>query len=301
MRFALLGDHPDGIELARALCASNRHQVPLYWGDPAGLRQLARHGIEPRHVADLEELLVDAHLDAVIVAGRPGVRASQLRRALQSECHVLCVHPADTSPDSAYEAAMIRADTGRVLMPMLPLTLHPGVRRLKELPASPRLIELEIWSNEEALLDGPKPSVPGWDLLRFLGGEVAELSAVGVGGALTFGQPLMISGRFLNGLLFQSKYLSQQAEARLQIALVTATGRAVLAFAQGWPGPAQLTWTDEEGRPQAEAWEALDPWPALLERFEDAVDRAKTKRSCPLPQGEGPGVRGNLLDDPRAT
>ena len=157
MRFALLGDHPDGLDMARALAATLRHQLRLYSGPVAGFQQLQRHGLIARSVVDLEEVLVDPELDAVIVASNPTSRPGQLRRALQSECHVLCVHPADPSPDVAYEAAMIQADTGRVLLPLLPMTLHPGVVRLKELRLMPRLLELEIWSTEEVVLES------GWE------------------------------------------------------------------------------------------------------------------------------------------
>jgi predicted dehydrogenase len=281
MRFALLGDHADGLDMARALAASGRHELGLYCGPPTGLQQLQRHALTPRPVNDLEELLVDAHLDAVIVAGSMNVRAAQLRRALQAECHVLSVHPADVSPDIAYEAAMLQADTGRVLLPLLPMTLHPGIRRLKDLSLSPRLVELEIWSTEEVLLEGQKPGVPGWDVLRYLGGEIAELFVLAGGTELAGGQPASASGRFLNGSLFQATYLPNQAESRWRLAFVTPTGRAVIRFEHGWPGPAQLTYADGAGAEQTVTWEAIDPWAALVERFEQAVEAAARKKTAP--------------------
>lgn len=281
MRFALLGDHADGLDMARALTATGRHELRLYFGPAAGLLQLQRLGLAPLVRTDLEELLVDAELDAVIVAGDLGVRGAQLRRALQAECHVLCVHPADASPDVAYEAAMIQADTGRVLLPLLPMTLHPGVRRLKDLPLSPRLFELEIWSTEEALLQGRRPSMPGWDVLRYLAGEIGELFVLAGGGELSGEQPVSASGRFLNGSILQASYLPHQAEPRWRLALVTPAGRAVLHFVQGWPGPAELTYTDADGAHQTERLESLDPWTALVERFEQAVQAAALKKPAP--------------------
>ena len=181
MRFALRGDHRDGLDLACAVAKSGPHELRLYCGSAAGRSQLQRHGLNPRTLVDPEELLADPEIDAIIVAGSETARPVQLRRALQAECHVLCVHPADPSPDVAYEAAMIQADTGRVLLPLLPMTLHPGVVRLAEMArtGSARLVELEIWATEEVLLDfaqpGHKPSLPGWDVLRYVGGEVAHL------------------------------------------------------------------------------------------------------------------------------
>jgi predicted dehydrogenase len=285
MRFALLGDHRDGVDLACALAASGRHEVGLYCGAPAGLAYLQRHGVNPRSIGDLEELLAEPELEAVIVAGSAAARPAQLRRALQSECHVLCVHPADPSPDVAYEAAMIQADTGRVLLPMLPAALHPGMVRLAELARAEaaRLVELEIWSTEEVLWESAsadlKPGLPGWDILRFVGGEIGEIYVQSSHAELAPGEPVLVTGRFVNGTLLHAVYLPNQAEARLRVALVTTTGRVTLDFAHGWPGAARLTLADDAGR--AEAWEPFHPWQALIERFEQAVLAAAVRKPEP--------------------
>src|SRR5262249_28274591 len=149
MHFAILGSHPDGLEMAAALVASGRHKL-LACTTPVPAVYHARLG-DPKPVADLEEVLADPAIDAVIVAGSPVNRPTQLRRALQSERPVLCVHPADDSPDTGYEAALIQQDTGRILLPLLPDALHPGILRLAELigqgNAGPfgdlRLVEME--------------------------------------------------------------------------------------------------------------------------------------------------------------
>src|SRR3954447_22293131 len=84
MRFALLGDHPDGLDLARALAESGRHQLAAYSGPPAGAEVLRRWQLTAPAVADVEEVLANPAIDAVIVAGAASVRPAQLRRALQS-------------------------------------------------------------------------------------------------------------------------------------------------------------------------------------------------------------------------
>src|SRR6516164_3756435 len=132
MRFALLGDHPDGLDMARALAESGRHQVLAYSGSAVGLEYLRRWQIAATPIGDVEEILADPAIDAVIVAGKPADRPAQLRRSLQSERHVLCVHPADDSPDLAYEAAMIQGDTGMILLPLVAEALHPALRQMKE-------------------------------------------------------------------------------------------------------------------------------------------------------------------------
>jgi hypothetical protein len=80
---------------------------------------------------------------------------------------------------------MIQAETKRLLLPLLPDTLHPGFSALATLlrraPAV-GLIDMEHWAEETALLDadvpGHKAGLPGWDVLRFLGGEIAEVMAL---------------------------------------------------------------------------------------------------------------------------
>jgi predicted dehydrogenase len=281
MRFAILGNHPDGVAMAAALVASGRHEQTT------------------RQVSDAEEVLADPDVEAVIVAGHPAVRPAQLRRALQSERHVLCVYPPDQTADIAYEADLIRQDTGRVLMPLLPGSTHPAVRRLAEfirLPgkdkdaASPvgsfRLLEMERITPRPA--DG-KPTFPGWDLLRALGGEIAEVSGFAAAEHPEVEEPVLASGRFERGGLFHVTFLPDHSDAQSRLTVVGDRGRVELVFPAGWQGPAFLDWRDESGELREEAWDAWDPWPALVERFEAAVaDKTHTWLDA---------VRGAELDD----
>ena len=93
---------------------------------------------------DLEEMLADPAVELVIVAGAALDRAAQLRRCLQAERHVLCVHPPDDSPDSAYEAAMIQGDTHCLLLPLLPDSLHPAMRELTDFGSQGTLGSLRL-------------------------------------------------------------------------------------------------------------------------------------------------------------
>src|SRR5262249_23876271 len=164
-------------------------------------------------------------------AGSPANRAAQLRRALQSERDVLCVHPCSPTYDVAYEAAMIQGDTKRALVPILPEALHPAVVRLAGLArdrAGPggalRLVEAERAGGEvllDAGMEGHKPSLPGWDVLRALGGEVAEVSAFAEHEEVEGGSPLVVAGRFEKGGLFRLSLLPGERESRWRL---TVTG-----------------------------------------------------------------------------
>jgi predicted dehydrogenase len=308
MRFALLGDHPDGLDMARALVESGRHRLIAYCGPAVGREYLRRWGLDAEPVSDLEEVLADPAVDALIVAGGPADRAAQLRRALQSERHVLCVHPADQTPDVAYEALMIQGDTHQVLLPLLPESLHPGVLRLAELAAqgpAPGLLKVERWSTEQVLLDadqaGHRPGLPGWDALRRVGGEVAEVSAFAAGEEAAADAPLLLAGRFERGGLFQAALVPEQSEPRWRLSLLVGYGRAELVFPLGWPGPARLTWQDETGAERQVSWDSWNPWPALVEAFEDAVAaqqaaEAEGRPAEPLLSWNDE-VRGLELDD----
>ncbi|MGH7173898.1 MAG: Gfo/Idh/MocA family oxidoreductase [Gemmataceae bacterium] len=309
MRFALLGDHPDGVDMACALAESGRHRVLAYTA-PLSEDVLRRLGENVRRVSDVEEVLADPAIEAVIVAGHAGVRPAQLRRALQSERHVLCVHPPDQTPEVAYEAAMIRNDTGCVLMPLLPEATHPAIRRLaefirrKEASGSPigvfRLLEMERGAEGEVLdgvwIAGHKPSFPGWDILRILGGEIQEVSAFAEQEELREGEPVLVAGRFEQGGLFHVSLLPRQRQSSWRLTAIGSGGRAELLFPLGWNGPAILDWRDADGEAHEEYWERWDPWPVLIEVFEQMVASVAPPER-PLRLSWQDAIRALELDD----
>jgi predicted dehydrogenase len=298
MRFALLGDHPDGLDMARALVESGRHALAAYSGSPVGAEYLRRWNIAARAVGDLEEVLADPGVEAVIVAGSPADRPAQLRRALQSERYVLCVHPADQNPDTAYEAAMLQADTRQLLLPLLPEALHPGVQRLAQLAhaAEPiRLVEMERWTAEAALLEhdtpGHRPAVPGWDVLRHIGGEIAEVVGYAADEEVTPEEPLLLSGRFEGGGVFRASFIGNHPDPCWRLTVLLTYDRLELTFPQGWPGPARLTRRDESGALCEETWEAWNPWPALVEAFEAALQQKAEGRRQKAAAPQAVGMR----------
>jgi predicted dehydrogenase len=300
MRFALLGDHPDGVEMACALAQTGRHRILAYTAS-LGEEILQRWGGAARRVSDLEEILADPAIEAVLVASHPSVRPAQLRRALQSERHVLCVHPPDQTPEIAYEAAMIRNDTGCVLFPLLPEATHPAFRRLAEFvrrkdgDASPigrfRLLAMERDAADEVLdgiwIVGQKPSFPGWDILRTVGAEIQEVSAFAEHEELQEGEPVLVAGRFEQGGLFQLTLCPRERAPGWRLTLVGSAGRAELQFPLGWNGPAYLDWHDENGESQEEYWEHWDPWPVLIEMFEQIVEPRAGAGACLPEAGTG--------------
>jgi predicted dehydrogenase len=329
MLFALIGSDPDGVEMACALVQSGRHRLAAYT-TAATEDVLARYGPDANRVGDVEEILADAAVELGIVAGPEWLRPAQLRRAIQSERHVLCAYPPDRTPEVAYEAAMMQQDTGYVLLPLLPRGLHPGVARLRGLLGqSPEaggvgplvLLEVEASETGEVLLgideEARKLGFPGWEVLRAVGGEVEEVSAFAEADELRPGEPVLLSGRFSRGGLFQVTLLPRRKSAEWRLNAVGKGGRAELLLPQGWDGPAFLTRPDPAGGEREETWERWDPWAALVEVVEAAVERRPARalpdpdqregiRAEPPGPGEGTGeaglswqdaVRGLELDD----
>src|SRR5579875_2355110 len=291
MRFALLGDHPDGVDMACALAECGRHQFVAYT-TPLSAEILHRLGSAIRRISDVEEILADPAVEAVIVAGHAGVRPAQLRRALQSERHVLCVYPPDQTPEVAYEAAMICNDTGCVLLPLLPEATHPAIRRLTDFVHRKdstnssiggfRLLTMEREAEGEVLEGtwsaGHKPSFLGWDILRTIGGEIQEVSAFTQGETLREGEPVLIAGRFEAGGLFHVQLLPHQRQPSWRLRVIGKDGHVELLFPLGWSGPAILDWRDAEGETHEEYWQHWDPWPTLIETFEQMLQRVSQTR-----------------------
>lgn len=304
MQFALLGNHPDGINLAAALVGSGRHQLLACTHEDPRLQALAG---QARRVADVEEILADPAIEVIVVASKVRARPDQLRRALQSERHVLCLHPAGDGPEIAYEAGMIRDDVRRVLFPVLPAATHPAFHRLAhfvcrkiEASADAPLGAFLLLAIERATPSSQPPGVqgdvgkmafPDWELLRAIGGDVAELSAFAAEEEVGPDDPVVLTGKFERGGLFQTTLLPNQAQPSLRLTVIGNASRAELLFPAGGDGPAMLDWTDAAGTTHEEYWDAWDPWPTLVAAFEAAV------AGRPTPVNWQDAVRALELDD----
>src|SRR4051812_11571156 len=213
MRIAILGDHPDGWAVARAAAAGGRHRLIAYVG-----ARLPADRPDVRATADLEDVLADPNVEAVIVASRPGERLDQLRRVLQSERPALCVHPVDQRPDGAYEMNMLQGDVHQVVLPLLPEAFHPQIDELRrQIPTKPRLIELTVTGPEDILFEtaatDARPRFPGWMLLRRLGGEIVEVVGFAAAEEVRAGETALVQGRCEGGALFAARFLPQPAAA----------------------------------------------------------------------------------------
>jgi predicted dehydrogenase len=271
MRFAVFGDHPDGLSMACALHESGRHEIAAYCGHASGGDYLRAFAPGVPTYADIEEALADPRIEAVVVASRPTTRAAQLRRALQAERHVLCVLPVDESLEASYEAALLQGDTRHVLLPILVPAIHPAFAQLRAMvEKAPSLIRIDTWRPKSAEhASGPGIfRFDGWDVLRQWRGEIVEVSAFAESEMPLAGEPTITCGRFEGGGLFH--VVNQLGAPRDLWTIQTTDGTVELEFPEGYLGPALLR-APSPMNLAVHQLEPFNPGPSLVAAFEKAL------------------------------
>ncbi|MGI9099365.1 MAG: Gfo/Idh/MocA family protein [Solirubrobacteraceae bacterium] len=130
-------DALDGVELA--WCCDAREQAR---------ERLAASFRRTRFTADLEDLLADDELDAVIVATPVPTHAQLAVRVLQAGKHCFVEKPLAQSVADGERAVAAAREADRLLMVGHLLEYHPGVRKLKQVADSGELGEIHyIYSN----------------------------------------------------------------------------------------------------------------------------------------------------------
>jgi predicted dehydrogenase len=253
MRFALLGNHLDGLAMAHALAAAGNILVavcdtPIPEASPTA-----------RSYSDLEDLLADPAVEAVIVAGPLTMRFEQLRRTIQSERTTYCVYPCDEKLDRAYEAAWMQGETKHPLIPLLPDALHPAYSRLAEIVREWGGITLLKWETSNGATDG---AFRGWDVLRKIGGEIIELSGVARTEDPNSTEPMLFHGKFEKGGLIQATVLPGP-NSRQRIVAIGPMETLKLDGPDA-AGTARLRRIPSHGSSSEENWGAWDRWTALV-------------------------------------
>jgi predicted dehydrogenase len=123
-----------GPNLARnvAECAQLR-LAALCDQDPAQLRLFRQRHPEARAVRELDAVLADPEIEAVVIATPPQSHHALAKRALQAGKHVLVEKPLATRLDDAYELAELATANDRVLMPGHTFIYSPAVNTVRDL------------------------------------------------------------------------------------------------------------------------------------------------------------------------
>jgi predicted dehydrogenase len=166
-------------------------EAELAWICDGSEEARARWGREfprARAATDVEELLSDSELDAVVVATPVPSHSELAVRVLQAGKHCFVEKPLGQSVEEAQEAVEAARAADRVLMVGHLLEYHPGVEKVKELADSGELGDIRyVYSNRLNLGQLRADENALWSLgahdvsvvLRLAGEEPHECRAVG--------------------------------------------------------------------------------------------------------------------------
>jgi predicted dehydrogenase len=101
--------------------------------DPANLRLFGERHPDARAVRELDALLVDPTIEAVVIATPPQTHHSLAKRALLAGKHVLVEKPLATRLRDAHELAELATTNERLLMPGHTFIYSPAVNTVREL------------------------------------------------------------------------------------------------------------------------------------------------------------------------
>ena len=101
--------------------------------DPASCAIFNRRHPDARAVSELDAVLVDPAIEAVVIATPPQTHHALAKRALEAGKHVLVEKPLATRLEDAYELADVAAANERVLMPGHTFIYSPAVNTVRDL------------------------------------------------------------------------------------------------------------------------------------------------------------------------
>jgi predicted dehydrogenase len=132
---------------------------------------------------DLDDALARAGVEVVIVGGPIDSRGEALRRAAAEGLAIICLHPPGDDSEAYYQVVLSRDETGAVIVPDLPLRLHPGVDLLRRALATNELGAFRNLRLEVPCIEGKslvrEVFARGVDVVRALLGEIEALTATG--------------------------------------------------------------------------------------------------------------------------
>ena len=119
-----------------------------------------------------------------VVGGPLELRGEALRRAAAEGLAIICLHPPGEDSEAYYQVALSKSETGAVVVPDLPLRLHPGVAALARAMTSGDLGTFRGIRHECSV--GPSGTdlvrhefARAVDVVRALVGEIEALTASG--------------------------------------------------------------------------------------------------------------------------
>jgi myo-inositol 2-dehydrogenase/D-chiro-inositol 1-dehydrogenase len=179
MNILILGNGIEELGWARWLLMSGEHRLAAAF---PGFADPDLAGVPAP--SDLDDSLAHPGIDVVVVGGPIAVRGEYLRRAAAEGLAIICLHPPGEDSEAYYQVSLSHAETGAVIVPDLPLRLHPGAIALCQAEGNGEIgefrgLRIESPSGGEGI-DLARAVVPRLvDVVRAHLGEIEALTATG--------------------------------------------------------------------------------------------------------------------------
>jgi predicted dehydrogenase len=246
---------------------------------------------------DLDEGLATPGLELVIVGGPVEVRGEALRRAAAEGLAIICLHPPGQDSEPYYQVALSKSETGAVVVPDLPLRLHPGVAALARAMTSGDLGAFRGIRHECSIGHVGTDLVRyafarAIDVVRALVGDIETLTASGNPAGDHPDIELVVQLRAAQGRQAEVRVWSGPLEpSRLTVS--GSSGSLTLEYDPLFHDPARLVRRGGESPSEPivglESW---DPHAAIMQTLRTSMER----RSTPLQADPSP----SLADGTRA-
>lgn len=288
MKFLILGNGPEELAWARTLAESHQHQLwaafpgfkefPYLKGEtspnatppPTDVEEFAGQATSVR---DFESALATEGVEAAIVGGPPEFRAEALRRAAAAGWAVICLHPPGEDSEAYYQVALSRAETGAVIVPDLPLRLHPGVATIQRARQSGELgpsrgLRFEVPATGDLVRHDFARAV---DVIRALLGEIDALTATGDPPGQHPTESLVVHLRCPQSQRAEVRIESSSPIQSARLTLSGASGSLALEFDPAFHGAARLVRRTASGDESVTVLDPWDPQTAILNVLMDSV------------------------------
>jgi predicted dehydrogenase len=289
MNVLILGNGAEEVAWARWLLRQGEHRLEAVSAPFPEARQAAIPVAR-----DLDDALARAGIEAVIVGGPLDQRGEYLRRAAAEGLAVICLHPPGADSEAYYQVSLSREETGAVIVPDMPLRLHPGVALLRQAMAGGELgairgVRLEITAGEAGQDLCGFVFARGVDVLRALVGDIEALTASGEPPGEHPELELVVQLRSSSGHRAELRtWTGAREPARLS--LLGASGSLIVEFDPSFGGPARLI---RRGTDRPEESTELSAWDAHGAIFSVLLASRGRHGAAGLPSP-------NLLDGTRA-
>lgn len=198
MKFALLGDDPNALPLSRAVATHSQHTLVCTVAAPRSHEELLRVCPKLRAERSWEDLLLEAALDAVVIAGEDEEILNGARQLAEAGKSLLVIPAVAATGTLALELTLLQTDRPVTLFPIFTVRVHPLVRRFREALilgelGAVRHVQLErhpvVAHQSAAGLILPRVAQEAFledaHLLRFLFGDYNQVTASRSGEAAT--------------------------------------------------------------------------------------------------------------------